>query len=89
MSSEGFDSEEYPREEVPFNTPLGLAFAVATVFNCAGVHIEIKSESPPKSALGGSGVSGVALILAFSKALQEYGNALLSQREIVELAYQI
>ena len=41
--SEGFDTERYDAESVPFNTPLGFVFAVATYFNVSGVKIEIVS----------------------------------------------
>lgn len=89
VSSKGFISEKYPSNNVPFNTRLGFAFAIATFFNVTGVHINIVSESPPKSALGGSGVLGVALINAFSIALYNLGKKLLSREEIVRLAYNI
>lgn len=89
VSSKGFLPEEYPSNEVPFNTPMGFVFAIATFFNITGVHINIESESPPKSALGGSGVLGVALINAFSKVLHEMGKDLLSREQIVKLAYNI
>jgi len=65
VSSRGFESVEYPIDEVPFNHPLGLMFAVAAYFRYEGVHIQIDSSSPPRSALGGSSVAAVALIAAF------------------------
>lgn len=69
VSSEGFDSAEFPADAAPFDHPLGLMFAIAAYFRASGIHIEIKSESPPRSALGGSSVAAVALIAAFSKLL--------------------
>jgi len=45
-----------------------LMFAMADVFRTAGVQIAIDSESPPRSALGGSSVAAVALAAALSEA---------------------
>ena len=89
VTSVGFHEEEYPHMEAPFSSPLGFAFAVATYFNVTSVHIDIRSESPPRSALGGSGVLGVALVSAFSKAMVEFGRDIPSRKEIVEIAYSL
>ena len=89
VTSVGFDPEEYPSEEAPFNTPLGLVFAIATYFNVTGVHIDISPESPPRSALGGSGVVGVALIHALATALEKLGDKAPTREETVQLAYRL
>jgi D-glycero-alpha-D-manno-heptose-7-phosphate kinase len=70
VSSRGFEPAAMPLDAVPFDHPLGLMFAVAYYFRIGGVHIEIESTSPPRSALGGSSVAAVALIAAISKALR-------------------
>lgn len=70
VSSTGFDTEVYPADRAPFDTPLGLMFAVAACFQVSGVHVDIASESPPRSALGGSSAATVALIGALSMALE-------------------
>jgi len=69
VSSRGFESAAMPVESMPFDHPLGLMFAVAYYYRVGGVHIEVESTSPPRSALGGSSVAAVALIAALSKAL--------------------
>ena len=89
VESEGFDTERHAAESAPFNTPLGFVFAVATYFNVSGVRIKIRSESPPRSALGGSGVLGVALIHAFSKVVADLDGGELSRENIVRLAYEL
>lgn len=89
VSSRDFLVEEYPSAEVPFDSPLGLVFAIATFFNVTGVHIHIESESPPRSALGGSGALGVAVVNAFSKALLKAGAKPISRQQLVEIAYSI
>jgi D-glycero-alpha-D-manno-heptose-7-phosphate kinase len=74
ISSRGFESAEFPLAEAPFRHPLGLMFSVAAYFRTAGIHIEIESASPPRSALGGSSVAAVALIAALSHACEKAGH---------------
>lgn len=85
VSSRSFQTEEHPSENAPFNSPLGLMFAVAAYFQVEGVHINIVSESPPSSGLGGSSTAAVALIAAFSMAL----HGRVSQEKTVLLAHAI
>ncbi len=81
ISSKGFDSAVFKKNEVPFNNPMGLMFACANYFKDSikapikapiknwGVHIHIESSSPPRSALGGSSSAAVAIIAAFFKVI--------------------
>ena len=69
VSSSGFDSVEFDRKNLRFDHPMGLMFAIAQYFNAHGVHIQINSTSPPRSALGGSSSAAVAIIAAFYAAL--------------------
>ena len=62
VSSKGFKSAEYPFNKAPFDHPLGLMFAIAAYFGAQGIHIDIDSSSPPRSALGGSSAAAVALV---------------------------
>lgn len=88
ISSKGFESAEFPLAGAPFRHPLGLMFAVASYFRTAGVHIEIESTSPPKSALGGSSVAAVALIAALSHACENTGfRAPLEKSDMALLAH--
>ncbi|MCK4389686.1 MAG: galactokinase [Desulfobacterales bacterium] len=89
VSSRGFGTEVYQADNAPFSGPLGLMFAIATYFRVEGMHIEIVSESPPKSALGGSSTAAVALIGALSKALSGDGTARMSTEQVVLLAHGI
>ena len=66
ISSRGFKDAEFAADSAPFDHPLGLMFATAAYFNAGGVHIDIESGSPPRSALGGSSAAAVALVAAFS-----------------------
>jgi D-glycero-alpha-D-manno-heptose-7-phosphate kinase len=85
ISSKGFESDEHPADAAPFDSPLGLMFAVAAYFRVGGVHIDIVSESPPRSALGGSSTAAVALIGALSMAL----DGRVNQEKTVLLAHAV
>jgi D-glycero-alpha-D-manno-heptose-7-phosphate kinase len=90
VSSKGFKSVEYPLSKVSFDHPLGLMFAIAAYFGVEGVHIQIESSSPPRSALGGSSSAAVALVAAFSRILEKIGaGSLLSRKHTALLAHAI
>jgi D-glycero-alpha-D-manno-heptose-7-phosphate kinase len=89
VSSSGFSAEAHPADKAPFNGPLGLIFAIATYFRVGGVHIEITSKSPPRSALGGSSTAAVAVIGALANALIGKGIVPMSTEQIVLLAHSI
>ncbi|MBA2881683.1 D-glycero-alpha-D-manno-heptose-7-phosphate kinase [Desulfosalsimonas propionicica] len=67
VSSRGFETAEFSMDQAPFSHPLGLVFAIAALFRMDGIHIDIDSASPPRSALGGSSVAAVALVAALSQ----------------------
>ena len=89
VSSKGFKTEVYQADSASFSGRLGLVFAIATYFRVHGVHIEIVSESPPRSALGGSSTAAVALIGALANALAREGAPPMSAKQIVLLAHAI
>jgi D-glycero-alpha-D-manno-heptose-7-phosphate kinase len=90
VSSRGFKDAQFSADAAPFDHPLGLMFATAAYFNASGVHIDIDSQSPPRSALGGSSVAAVALVAAFSKLIDPGKSAVrLNRRAIALTAYQI
>ena len=87
VSSRGFRPAEFALGAAPFRHPLGLMFAVAAFFGAGGVHIRIKSESPPRSALGGSSVAAVALVRAFFEAARR--GAPVDRRAVALTAHAI
>jgi D-glycero-alpha-D-manno-heptose-7-phosphate kinase len=88
ISSRGFKSVEFPIDRAPFVHPLGLMLAVAVYFNAKNVHVQIESQSPPRSALGGSSAAAVALIAALSKLWQQVSSAkTLTRPAIASLAH--
>jgi D-glycero-alpha-D-manno-heptose-7-phosphate kinase len=68
VTSRGFAEAAFALDVAPFDHPLGLIFAVASYFDAGGVHIDIDSASPPRSALGGSSAAAVALVAALAAA---------------------
>jgi len=89
ITSKGFQSAEFPIDEVPFDHPMGLMFAISAYFRAEGVHIHIDSSSPPRSALGGSSAAGVALVAALSAVCSESEKKSWSRSEIAMLAHAI
>jgi D-glycero-alpha-D-manno-heptose-7-phosphate kinase len=90
VSSEGFSrEEEYPGSSLPFNTPFGLFFAAVAYFGFHGLEIRISSDSPVKSALGGSSTALVALIKALSRVTRIPGRKEMSPGEILHLGYHL
>jgi len=85
ISSRGFESAEFAFDQMPFQHPLGLMFAVAAFYQADGVHIIIESTSPPRSALGGSSAAAVALVAAFEKALKSPFEPAISDRKKIAL----
>ena len=84
ISSKGFNSVEYESGKASFNHPLGLMCAIAEHFRAHGVHIEIDSTSPTRSALGGSSSAAVALIGALS-LLSESGLSKMPTRKSISV----
>lgn len=89
ISSRGFENVEVDIADAPFRHPLGLMIALATYFDAEGVHIQIDSASPPRSALGGSSVAAVALVWAFAKVLNRIGRPLPEPDAVASLAHAI
>ncbi|KJS32611.1 MAG: galactokinase [Desulfatitalea sp. BRH_c12] len=89
IGSRGFEDLEVDSARAPFDHPMGLMMAVAAYFQADGVHIEIDSASPPRSALGGSSVAAVALIWAFSKIMARAGHPLPELQRVALLAHAI
>ncbi len=89
ISSAGFLPAEFHIDAIPFSHPMGLLFAIAAYFRIDGIHIEIASSSPPKSALGGSSSAAVAVIAAFDRLLTRSGKSEINLIKIPELAHAI
>lgn len=90
ISSEGFGrSEIFSKDLLPYNGPFGLFFSAVSYFDFHGLEVRIRSQSPVKSALGGSSTALVALIKALSKVSESLGGKRLSAREILHLGYHL
>ena len=89
VTSKGFEGAEYLLDKAPFDHPLGLIFAIAAYFRGEGIHIDIESSSPPRSALGGSSAAAVALVGAFSKVREKERKTPISRKNIAFLSQTI
>ncbi len=90
ISSDGFKHEEaFHKSRLPFNSPFGLFFAAISYFGFHSVEVRIGSQSPVKSALGGSSTALVALITALARVSAMLGNKKLSKKEILHLGYHL
>ena len=89
VSSRGFESVEFRLKEAPFNHPLGLMLAIAAYFGAEGIHIDIHSGSPPRSAMGGSSSAAVALVAGLLKIAEGGDAESISRDRIALLAHSL
>jgi D-glycero-alpha-D-manno-heptose-7-phosphate kinase len=90
MSSEGFaGSKAFKKDRLSFEAPFGLFFAAISYFRFHGLEVNIRSQSPVKSALGGSSTALVALTKALAKVSRMLGGKRLSAKQILHLAYHL
>ena len=90
ISSIGFEQPEiFSVERLPFNSPFGIFFAAISFFGFHGLEVRIDSQSPVRSALGGSSTALVALIKALSKVSAALGNKGCPKKEILHLGYHL
>jgi galactokinase/mevalonate kinase-like predicted kinase len=90
ISSRGFSNIETASvDRLPFHSPFGLFFAAVSYFGFDGLEVKIDSQSPVKSALGGSSTALVALLGALREVAVLHDNRAFSRREILHLAYHL
>jgi D-glycero-alpha-D-manno-heptose-7-phosphate kinase len=91
ISSDGFEEyEEYNiKSNLPFKSAFGLFLATVNYFGFHGLEVTIHSDSPVKSALGGSSTALVALIKALSRLQVQLGEKDLTRSQILHMGYHI
>ncbi len=90
IASEGFsNTETASSNRLPFDSPFGLFFAAVSYFGFHGLEIKIDSQSPVKSALGGSSTALVALLGALRQVGTLGKQRAFSRNEILHLAYHL
>ena len=90
ISSIGFAQPEiFSIDRLPFDSQFGLFFAAISFFGFHGLEVRIDSQSPVRSALGGSSTALVALVKALFKVSVALGNKGCSKNEILHLAYHL
>ncbi len=90
ISSEGFrHGEEHHHKNLPFNSPFGLFFAAVSHFGFHGLQVRMRSDSPVRSAMGGSSTALIALLKALSMVSSLLGQKKRSRGEILHLGYHL
>jgi D-glycero-alpha-D-manno-heptose-7-phosphate kinase len=91
ISSEGFiETETYDiKKAPPFNSAFGLFLATINHFGFHGLEASIHSDSPVKSALGGSSTALVALIKALSELQTRTGGRGMNKSKMLHLGYHL
>lgn len=90
ISSGGFRPKEtFHKDRISFDSVYGLFFAAISFFGFHGLEVHISSQSPVKSALGGSSTALVALIKALAKVSVMLEGSKLAGREILHLGYHL
>ncbi len=91
ISSRGFShTETGVADGLPFDTPFGLFFAAVSHYGFHGLEIRIESQSPVKSALGGSSTALVALLGALNRLDGVSHNKTGPSRDrVLHLAYHL
>ncbi len=91
VSSKGFQPDGTAKKigVGSFDPPFGLFFAAVESFGFHGMHVQIISASPPRSALGGSSTALTALVGALSLLAKRLGGAGLIPEDILMLGYQL
>jgi len=89
VSSKGFEPAAFSCEKAPFDHELGLIFAIASFFGAEGLRVDICSQSPPRSALGGSSVAAVAFVAALMHLSNDTDGSKPDPSTIAVLAHEI
>jgi D-glycero-alpha-D-manno-heptose-7-phosphate kinase len=91
ISSQGFDfAQVFSIKDLPLTPPFGLFCAAVSCFGLHGLEIRIRSQSPVKSALGGSSTALAALVKALSDLLIQLGfKKKMPRKDILYLAYHL
>lgn len=90
IGSTGFAKPEiFHIDRLPFDSTFGLFFAAVSFFGFHGLEVKIDSQSPVRSALGGSSTALVALIKALSKLSAALGNKSYPRKAILNLGYHL
>ncbi len=91
ITSEGFpEGVKYKSGKMDLAGQFGIFFAAVNYFGFSGLEVKIHSESPVRSALGGSSTALVALITALSKLNKILsGKKCLSRKDILNLGYHL
>ena len=85
----GLGRQEFAAPDLPFVGPFALVSALVCYFGVHGLRIDIKTEFPFQSGLGGSGSVAIALMGAIYTALQRESPIDLDLSSIVKIAHHL
>lgn len=86
---DGVGERELTVPHLPLKGPFALASALVCYFGVHGVRVEIKTDFPFQSGLGGSGAVAIALIGAIHTALNDQTPEPTDYPAMVQLAHNI
>lgn len=86
---DGIGKQDFAAPDLPFIGPFALVSALVCYFGVHGLHIEIKTEFPFQSGLGGSGAVAIALIGAIYTALDHKPPRVKHFPGIVQVAHNL
>lgn len=75
--------------DLSFRPPFGLFFAAVERFGFHGLEVRIASDSPPRSAMGGSSTALIALLRALSTLSVRLGGKALPPKDLLLLGYHL
>jgi D-glycero-alpha-D-manno-heptose-7-phosphate kinase len=88
IESEGFQAHETPVGRGSLTGPMGLVQYLCEMWNTEGATVSITSDAPPRSGLGGSAATLVAVIAALD-ASAPLGPEPMEAADIAMLAYRL
>jgi D-glycero-alpha-D-manno-heptose-7-phosphate kinase len=89
ITSDGFPSYDFRLADAPLSSPVGLVAAILYHFHVDGLHVQIRSDYPPKSGMGGSGAVALCVIASIVEVLTDLGYPKLSLVQQICLAQNI
>ncbi len=86
---DGVGQEEFTAPHLPLTGPFALVSGLICYFGVHGLYVDISTEFPFQSGLGGSGAIAIALIAALSSALCDEVPHVRNYPGMVQLAHNL
>jgi len=89
VSIDKVGNEEFTAPDLPFTGPFALIAALVCYFGVHGLAIDVATDFPFESGLGGSGAVAIALIGALFAALNRTAPTLRDYPRLVQIAHNV